>query len=156
MNEIANPYAAPASAPPMQAEAEPVDPAAIAGHGARIANMIIDSVAQWVLGLLFGILVVIVGGDAAIAWLEGIPDLAIGVPVLLLYYVVLETTTSRTLGKLITGTKVVQANGMPPSFGQVIERTLCRLIPLDMFSFLRKPVRGWHDRFSKTFVIKVR
>lgn len=156
MDENVNPYASPTSVPPLLAEAVPVDPSAIAGKGARLANLMIDYIAQLVLGFLFGILVALVGGDAGIDWLERIPDLAIGIPVMLLYYITFEATTSRTLGKLITGTKVVKADGTAPSVGQVIGRTLCRLIPFEMFSFFGKPTRGWHDRFSETYVVKAR
>ncbi|GDX97311.1 hypothetical protein LBMAG47_29760 [Planctomycetia bacterium] len=156
MDEITNPYASPTSAPALPAEGVPVDPSSIAGQGARLANLIIDSIGQLIFGFLFGILVALVGGEAGIAWLESIPDLLLGVFLTLLYYIVFEAITSRTLGKLITGTRVVNAVGLPPSFGQIIGRTLCRFIPFEMFSFLGTPTRGWHDRFSETYVVKAR
>jgi len=75
----------------------------------------------------------------------------------LLYFVVLEATLGRTLGKLAAGTRVVNEDGSDASICQLIGRTLCRFIPFDPVSFLfgRKPV-GWHDKISKTRVISIR
>jgi Predicted membrane protein/domain len=73
--------------------------------------------------------------------------------VMLGYYILFEGgTKGRTLGKLITGTVVVKEDGSPIGFREALIRTLCRLIPFEPFStFSGKP---WHDRFSKTWVIK--
>ncbi len=75
----------------------------------------------------------------------------------LLYYIGMEATAGRTLGKLATGTRVVSEDGTDPSIGQIIGRTLCRLIPFDQFSFLfgSEPI-GWHDKISGTRVISIR
>lgn len=71
-----------------------------------------------------------------------------------LYYFSLEATTSRTLGKLITGTRVITKNGQKPSKAQILSRTLSRLIPLEFFTFLSpKPQNGLHDGLSNTLVI---
>lgn len=73
------------------------------------------------------------------------------------YYVVWEATTGRTPGKYLTGTKVVDAQGQRPSFGQIVGRSLARFIPLEPLSFItRYERRGWHDRLSKTYVVKTR
>lgn len=74
-----------------------------------------------------------------------------------LYYVGMEAMLGRTLGKLVTGTRVVSVDGTDPSIGQIIGRTLCRSIPFDPLSFLfgSEPV-GWHDKISGTRVISVR
>ena len=68
------------------------------------------------------------------------------------YYVILEGMTGRTLGKLITGTKVVNERGEPPSFGQILGRTFSRFIPFEVFSFLAEDGRGWHDSVPGTYV----
>lgn len=88
--------------------------------------------------------------------LERIPSVVLGFAILLFYYVILEAATGRTLGKLITGTKVVNEDGGAPSIGQIIGRTLCRCIPFEAFSFLSSDARGWHDRIPKTYVVKAR
>jgi uncharacterized RDD family membrane protein YckC len=66
----------------------------------------------------------------------------------------MEGLTGRTLGKLVTGTMVVDENGNKPEFSRIIGRTFCRLIPFDALSFLGEEHSGWHDTISKTKVIK--
>jgi hypothetical protein len=70
-------------------------------------------------------------------------------------YVLPEAACGRTLGKLCTGTKVVDLRGGKPSFGQVLARTAIRLVPFDAFSFLWGEPVGWHDSWSKTRVVLV-
>jgi uncharacterized RDD family membrane protein YckC len=156
MNEPDNPYASP-SAPQHPSEQfdvrQPVTPA---GQGSRFANLIIDYLAQFAISFVLGIVVVVIGGEQGVAFLDGTPGLVIGIPILLAYYFVLEATTSRTLGKLITGTKVVNQDGGTPTLGQIVGRTFCRLIPFEAFSFLGTPPRGWHDSIPKTIVVKTR
>ena len=64
-----------------------------------------------------------------------------------------ESLSGRTLGKLITGTIVVNENGKKPDFGTVFKRSLCRLIPFNAISFLFNPGLGWHDSISDTYVV---
>ena len=49
------------------------------------------------------------------------------------YYVVGEWLWGRTLGKLVTGTVVVNAHGGSPGVGQVLVRTVARLIEVNPF-----------------------
>lgn len=72
----------------------------------------------------------------------------------ILYFFILETFTGKTLGKLITGTRVLNVLDEKPTAGQVIIRTLCRFIPFDAFSYLSKTPVGWHDSISKTYVVE--
>lgn len=69
-----------------------------------------------------------------------------------LYYLLFETFSGATIGKLITSTRVVNVYGDKPHFFTVFARTLCRFIPLDVFTFAAKG-GGWHDNFTKTFVV---
>lgn len=72
------------------------------------------------------------------------------------YYVLLEIKLGRTIGKMITKTKVSTISGERPNWVFILLRTLCRFIPLEQFSFLfNKDAIGWHDKFSKTRVINV-
>ncbi len=72
----------------------------------------------------------------------------------IVYYLVFEGLFGRTMGKIITGSIVVNENGLKPSFGVICIRTLCRLIPFDALSFLGKSERIWHDSISKTYVVE--
>jgi ABC-type lipoprotein export system ATPase subunit len=69
------------------------------------------------------------------------------------YYLIFEGFFSRTVGKMLTGTKVVcKSDGSKPDFKTVFYRTLARYIPFEWFSFLSKKPEGWHDAISNTVV----
>lgn len=71
---------------------------------------------------------------------------------LILYYSIFESITKRrTLGKLITGIKVIMIDGSEPTAKDYFIRSICRIIPFEGFSFLG--LNGWHDKFSKTTVV---
>jgi uncharacterized RDD family membrane protein YckC len=74
----------------------------------------------------------------------------------LIFYFILESTSQRTIGKLITQTKVVLENGEKPSLETIIIRSLCRIIPFEPFSFFGNIPRGWHDTISKTYVVDIK
>ncbi|WP_395647815.1 RDD family protein [Terricaulis sp.] len=57
--------------------------------------------------------------------------LGVSAVIALLYFPVCESVWGRTLGKLITGLKVVDAQGKTPNIGRVIIRTLFRLIEVN-------------------------
>ncbi len=72
-----------------------------------------------------------------------------------LYFTFSEWLLSKTMGKFFTGTTVVTENGKSLSFLNSLGRTFCRLIPFEAFSCLfYKKANGWHDRLSKTIVVK--
>ena len=73
---------------------------------------------------------------------------------MLIYYVPQEAFWGRTIGKLITGTRVVSEDGGPASFGQVVGRTFARMIPFEPFSFFGSTASGWHDSLSHTRVVQ--
>ena len=72
----------------------------------------------------------------------------------LLYFILMEHFFGKTVGKMMTNTRVVTHNGGKPSLGQIIGRSFARLIPFEAFSFLGETGIGWHDSLSKTYVIK--
>jgi uncharacterized RDD family membrane protein YckC len=57
----------------------------------------------------------------------------------------------KTLGKLLTGTRVVSMDGSKPSGKEFFIRNISRLVPFDAFSFLGDI--GWHDSWSNTRVV---
>ena len=81
-------------------------------------------------------------------------DLLLGVAIRMLYYIGLESLTGVTIGKLVTGTVVVNERGQRPTTGQVVGRSFAPIIPFDPFSFLSMTSGGWHDTLSKTHVVK--
>ncbi len=74
---------------------------------------------------------------------------------LFIYYFLMESIFGRTLGKLITGTKVISLKGKPLTFGSILLRTFCRFIPFGALAFLSS-WRGLHDRLSKTAVVETK
>ncbi|WP_312765338.1 RDD family protein [Epilithonimonas sp.] len=58
----------------------------------------------------------------------------------------------RSLGKLITGTMVVNENGGLPTGNDFLKRNFSRIVPFDALSFFGS--NGWHDSWSDTKVVK--
>lgn len=118
----------------------------------RFGNFVIDLIFRYVIFFIIGLVGAIINPEAILEWSENvtrIEDILYSLAVLMLYYIVTEAVFQRTLGKLITGTKVVMADGSKPGFGTIVLRTLCRLIPFEVFSFIGEDAYGWHDSFSK-------
>ena len=69
------------------------------------------------------------------------------------YYIGSEFLFSKTLGKYITKTKVVNQDGTKPKLIMLIIRNVCRWIPFDQLSYLFDK-RGWHDQISQTYVVE--
>ena len=82
-------------------------------------------------------------------------NLIVGVSARLVYYVSLEGLFGTSLGKIVTGTKVISAGGQALTLRQSVLRTLTRFVPFDPFSFLSSD-RGWHDRWTGTRVVRTR
>ena len=72
-----------------------------------------------------------------------------------IYFFIIESLTHRSLGKYVTKTKVVMANGEKPTNQDIAKRSLCRMIPFDALSFLGTDGKGWHDSISNTFVVDI-
>jgi len=138
----------------------------LATTGQRLVNCIVDQVAAMLIAYLLAFVFGLVEGIAAM--LEGIPvetygitsivSYLLGFATIVVYYGVCESVSGRTIGKLVSGTIVVNRDGSSVAFRRAWRRTFCRLIPFDQFSFLAgkgHPV-GWHDEFSRTYVITLR
>jgi len=149
----ANPYAAPQTLDGgAEAEAAEVANFDSAGLGLRFANLIIDEIIVVILFfvLVFGIKIV----SPTTAVEDWTYVLIYGG--MFSYYVLCEAIAGRTIGKLITGTRVVRFDGYRPHFPQIIGRTFARFIPFEAFSFLGSSGNGWHDSLSGTRVVRVR
>jgi uncharacterized RDD family membrane protein YckC len=152
-----NPYESPLSA---VADA-PVEVAVLtsATKLRRFVHWMIDRLI--VVGIIFlGMIAAgIVGGDEVLDWAEQLPwwqDQLIGAAVMIVYYTLMESTTGTTIGKLLTGTRVVDEAGRPITFGQALLRSLSRIVPFEAFSILLADdddPRGWHDRWPRTRVV---
>jgi len=118
----------------------------------RFINYVIDRIILFVIGVVayigFEYIDVIIPDNAITNYLFGS---AIG----FVYYFIFEISTQRTLGKLVTKTKVVTEDGLTPTSHMLITRSLSRFVPFDAFSYLGSENTGWHDRWSKTRVVEI-
>lgn len=122
-----------------------------ANKNTRFLNLLIDNVSLWILWILHVFLF-----EHWIKSITGEGSALNNIIYFMLFYFsynfIFEFVFGRTIGKLLTGTKVIDYNGGKPNFKTLLIRNLCRLIPFDAVSFLVAN-RGWHDSISKTYVI---
>jgi uncharacterized RDD family membrane protein YckC len=129
----------------------------------RLANWIIDIIAIYVLIFLFAFLgfalVALFGITGMSEWLGSLTDAdyqVVFIIIMTIYYIGMEATLQRTVGKYCTGTMVVSENGEKPSVKSVTGRSLCRIFGIEAFSFLGAYPRGWHDSASGTYVVNAK
>jgi len=138
-----------------------VDETLFASPGQRFANYLIDYLCQ--VGMMFGVFMIVImvsisnGNKEIVADIQSVSDVvkyAFVAAIVLLYYNVFELIFAVTIGKLVTNTVVVDQNGNKPTADQILFRSISRLIPFEILSFLSISGRGWHDKISKTYVVK--
>lgn len=134
----------------------------LATQGQRFLNYVIDLIIQYfiifALGTLFSVLSLLTGYTGILEWIGSMGDLEgylVFFFIMILYYTLFESLCSRTIGKFITKTIVVNEDGSKPDSQIILRRTLCRLIPFDGLSFLGSG-RGWHDSITDTYVVDKR
>jgi len=120
------------------------------GIGTRVLNFLVDTIIIAIIAI-FGF-----NGFNVYAKVYGYPSLNFWLCfacTLFIYYTLFETIFARTPGKWITYSKVINKQGLKPSFVSIIIRSMVRLILIDMFfiPFLDKPL---HDFISKTELIE--
>jgi uncharacterized RDD family membrane protein YckC len=133
-----------------------------ASTGTRFANHLIDTICFWVLVYLLnavGLYPYIRHTYQSLQDMQDYRFLArlenglVDVVLLVLFYTVIEgATKGKTLGKVVTLTKVVKENGQPIEWKDAFRRSLSRIVPFEPLStFGGFP---WHDRWTRTVVIK--
>lgn len=75
----------------------------------------------------------------------------IGILVNLLFFSLFEGFFGSTPGKMMLGRVVIDEYGLRPEPQKIILRSLARLVPFEAFSCLAD--RGWHDRWTGTYVV---
>ncbi|WP_343705403.1 RDD family protein [Flavobacterium sp.] len=136
-----------------------LDKKLLASDRKRFESGIIDFIFVFISIFVSGFIIVITGNifnwDIFSVWDRFITDstyLAF-FTFLMLNYFFMECFFGATMGKFATGIVVITENGTKPNFVKILVRTLCRLIPFDVFSFLGKSGGFWHDSISKTHVV---
>lgn len=131
----------------------------------RFLNFIIDLICGYIITFacwLIGIFIYTLVTDSSYAYqlqqlenLNSTLDRLVTVCIYTSSMVLIEfLTKGRSLGKLITGTKVVMIDGSKPTFMDFVKRNYCRAIPFEIFSFFGVEATGWHDTISDTRVVK--
>lgn len=141
----------------------PITNEMLASKNQRFANYIVDLIIHNIINtipLVFAwLLFEFFGNDMLSIWLDEmntIVDFLISYLIIIVYYIIMETLTGRSIGKYVTDTKVLMADGSEPNPHSIFIRSLCRLIPFNALSFLGEKSRGWHDSLSKTVVVDVK
>jgi uncharacterized RDD family membrane protein YckC len=107
--------------------------------------------------LMFGLILAVLPRNGVFYQIiNDMSPLSFSIIILFLYYLPQEALLGRTLGKLLMGTRVIKEDGKRLTFNRALLRTIYRLIPFDPLTFLGARPRGWHDQFSKTFVISAK
>ena len=128
-----------------------------ADKGKRFANLLIDYI-----GAIIFMAIVFLGLDFSgllpvDAFDDRLSERFMGGVTYVSYYLLMETMTKgKSLGKFITKTRVVTFDGYQPNFVKILGRSFARIVPFEAFSYLGQKKTGWHDDWSKTFVIDER
>lgn len=143
-----NPYAAPVD----DAERRPADTGELplASTGQRFGTFVIDYIGMTICS---GAFTALFGSESTEA---SALNALLGVVIMLAYYIGFEAAFGKTPGKMAVGTRVVNLDGGAPSIGQVVGRTFARCVPFEALSFFGSGAVGWHDRWTKTRVIRTR
>ncbi len=136
-----------------------------ASLGIRFADYVVDYLMVYSIFFLFGLFAALLQEYANIDFLMNITneisnvskpvDYLITGLVYFSYTFLMEYfTKGRTVGKFVTGSKVLHLNGEIPTMYQFFIRNISRLVPFDGLSFFG--TNGWHDSWSDTRVVKIK
>lgn len=128
----------------------------------RFANLFIDKLVINLFFFLLGIAVVFIDNIFGMYYftpmiyklsqIGRLADIILTSFIYFLYAFLMEYfTNGKTVGKYITGTKVIMTDGTSPTLQDYFIRNISRLVPFDALSFLGE--NGWHDSWSDTRVI---
>jgi len=131
--------------------AEDVEGLVPATSNKRLLNMFIDMFAMIPLYIVVSIVLVFFGYESSEE--SGTYQLWTYIS-MVFYYYIMEKSFGKTVGKFITRTRVVSADGRNElTAKQVFIRSISRLVPFEIFSFSGSNPIGWHDKWAKTMVI---
>lgn len=146
---------------PEQVYSEPTYDLVQASSGKRLANYLIDMVFCYMIAIFWAILYAAIsplGAEALNDRTNGaVGGLGLRLLSLIMYGLIMGLIEGifrgKSIGKLITGTKAVNADGTDISFGKALARGFARAVPLEAFSALGNPSYPWHDKWTDTYVI---
>ncbi len=121
----------------------------------RFVNYIIDSIVVFIILFLIAFtLEILYPGLISESNIGSLSERLVGI---ISYGIIMSFTEivsqGKSIGKLITGTKVIEEDGSSLSIGKAIIRNFIRAIPFDAFSAFGNPCKPWHDSWSQTIVV---
>lgn len=138
-----------------------------ASSGQRFLNWLIDNLlmrfaVSYLTGAGVGVLLQLISPETLFALASGERGFVfwgvsyfIGICNYLFYYTLCEKLfRGYTLGKLITGTRAIREDDEELTFKDALLRSLCRIVPFEVLSALAG--FPWHDKWTKTKVVKTR
>src|ERR1043165_2955255 len=99
----------------------------IAGNWARFLNYFIDWAATSLLGGMVGAVLGYYGHGERLTRMNWLEQQLLGYAIYVAYSLALELAFGWTLGKLVTGTRVVDERGTRPAPGKLLGRSLARI-----------------------------
>ncbi len=125
--------------------------------GARFGHFFIDSIVFMFLFSLLSLIFALTLETITDPVFFQISEFISGIIIFLIYplfYFLFENKWQQTPGKMLNNTVVIDQYGNKPSTRQLIMRSLLRLVPLEPYSCFGDRSRGWHDKWSDTWVVK--
>ncbi len=153
MNQELNPYRPPTANVQFAPEAVAAT-LEVAGKGRRFCTWALDYAGFMLLSMIVGVVMALVFGAGYVRYIHGGWSYVFGFAIMSGYYLFFECLWGRTPGKMIAGTVVTDMNGNAPAFSAVVKRTLARFVPFEGLTFFGE--RGFHDKVSKTLVLRKR
>lgn len=127
------------------------------GQGPRFGHYIVDLIGYYVVVIIFSVPIGLIQAqinDQSTAVLMNAFVALFNIAIYFAYYIVPEYVWQKTPGKFLSNTIVIDEWGNKPSLKQIIFRNLLRFVPFEPFScFDDKHSYGWHDKWSKTWVV---
>lgn len=126
--------------------------------GRRIGHYIIDftcfQIIYQVFMFLIGLIALVATKDEIALLTLNFYGAVSGLILFPAYYFFFEYKFQKTPGKWITGTIVVNQYGEKLAANDALLRTMIRLVPFEPFSCFSDSNRGWHDKWSNTYVLQ--
>lgn len=119
-----------------------------ASTGQRFVNYLIDVLVFYA---IYAVFIMIVGVENL---MNPIVSFLITWSIFVAYYTIMESSTGKTVGKMVSGTIVVMEDGSKPTTSTALLRGLSRLVPFEFLSAFSESNRMWHDSWTKSWVVK--
>ncbi len=119
-------------------------------QGVRFGYYLIDVVFIYITAFVLGIVFALFGLENILD--DDISSRIFGMLLIVAYYFILEASIGTSIGKLICGYTVINQYAEKPSISAILGRSFSRIVPFEAFSCFAE--RGWHDKWSNTYVVK--